>query len=100
MKKITAILFENDLEFGKYSNEVCEKFANMKDKKVFCGIWEEIHFHHHEVLAAISKAINHYIDSTEKKEIIFGCCKKDYPAVLAQLHKEQCLIETVSIQKL
>ncbi|MBQ4074783.1 MAG: hypothetical protein IJD39_06245 [Clostridia bacterium] len=100
MRKITAILFETEIEYDKYANAVCEKLANIEDGKVFCGIWGEIRFHHGEVLAAISSAINHYIDQTDKSEILFGCCKKDYPAVLAQLHREQCLTHTVSIQEL
>ena len=39
MKKLTIILFENDLENKEYSNTVFEKFANLPAEKEFCGIW-------------------------------------------------------------
>ena len=77
MKKLTVILFENDLEYKEYSNRVCEKFANLSAEKEFCGTWSEILFNNEECIASISGCINHFINNTDKAEIIFGCCEKD-----------------------
>jgi len=88
------------LENKEYSNSVCEKFADLPAAKAFCGIWGEIHFNQSEVLSAICTAINHFVDNTDKNEIIFGCCKKDYTAILARIHVEHCLIDTVACQNI
>ena len=95
MKKLIAILFENDFEFKEYSNSVCEKFANLPPVKEFCGIWGEILFNHSEVLSAICTTINHFVDNTDRTEIIFGCCKKDYDSIISKTHAENCVIEVI-----
>ena len=33
MKKLTVVIFENDLEYKEYSNRVCEKFADLPAEK-------------------------------------------------------------------
>lgn len=95
MKKITVAIFENDFEFKEYSNLVCEKFANLPADKEFCGIWGEILFNHSEVISAICTTINHFVDNTDKTEIIFGCCKKDYDAITTEIHIGNCVIEVI-----
>lgn len=98
MKRLTVILFENDLEVNEYSNAVCEKMSDLRAEKVFCGIWGEILFNHIEVLSVICTTINHFVDNTDREVIVFGCCKKDYSAILAQIHIGHCLVDTVSCQ--
>ena len=100
MKNLTVVLFENALENKKYFNRVCEKFTNLSTEKEFCGIWGEILFNDDECLSAISATVNHFINDTEKTEIIFGCCKKDYNAILAKIHVENCSVDTVHCQDL
>ena len=100
MKKLTVILFENDLENKEYSDRVCEKFSDLPAEKEFCGIWGEILFNYSEVLFEICTTINHFVENPEKNEIIFGCCKKDYNAILDRIHLENCLVDTVSCQDL
>lgn len=100
MKKITIILFENDLENKEYSNRVCEKFANLPTEKVFCGTWSEILFNNEECIASISGCVNNFINNTDKTEIIFGCCRKDYVAILNKIHAEDCEIDTLFCQNL
>ena len=77
MKKLTVILFENDFEFKEYSDRVCEKFANLPAEKEFCGIWGEILFNNAECISSVSGCVNHFINNTDKTEIIFGISNKD-----------------------
>ena len=98
MKKLTIILFENDLENEKYSNQVLEKLSNLSDDKEFCGIWGEILFNNVECLSAISGCVNHFINNTDKMEIIFGCSRKDYDSILANIDTAVCDVNTFSCQ--
>ena len=91
MKKLIVILFEDDLEFKEYSNQVCEKFANLPAEKEFCGIWGEILFNNVECISSISGCVNHFINNTDKTEIIFGISNKDYDCVISKnKHRELC----------
>ena len=100
MKKLTVILFENDLEFKEYSNQVFEKFANLPAEKKFCGIWGEILFNSEECISSISGCINHFINNSNKTEIIFGISNKDYDCVISKINTEKCVIETVKCENL
>ncbi len=100
MKKLTVILFENELENKEYSNLACERFSDLPPQKEFCGIWGEIVFNSDEVLSMISTTVNHFIDNTDKSEIVFGCCKKDYNAIITKIHTENWLVEELSCKNL
>ncbi len=99
MKTLKVILFSDSTEFKKYSNRVCEVFSELSYEKEFCGCWE-IAFNKREVLDAVSDTINHFINNTDKTEIIFGCCKKDYNDIISQIHTENCIVTTVSCREL
>ena len=100
MKKLIVILFENDLEFKEYSNRVCERFANLPAEKEFCGIWGEILFNNEECISSISGCVNHFINNSNKTEIIFGISNKDYDCVISKINTEKCVIETVKCDNL
>ena len=100
MKKLIIILFENDLEFKEYSNRVCERFANLPAEKEFCGIWGEILFNNEECISSISGCVNHFINNSNKTEIIFGISNKDYDCVISKINTENCVIETVKCDNL
>ena len=100
MKKLIVILFENDLEFKEYSDRVCEKFANLPTVKEFCGIWGEILFNSEECISSISGCIIHFINNTDKTEIIFGISNKDYDCVISKINIENCVVETVKCDNL
>lgn len=96
MKRIIAVVFTNEAEYNKYSNQVCARFSKLSAEKEFCGIWGEIEFNAEEILLNISNTINHFIENTNKTEIIFGCCKKDYNSIISEINTENCVVETVS----
>ncbi len=98
MKRLIAVLFADEAAFVQYSNRVCERFSDLPEEKEFCGIWGEISFNKDEVLAAISDAVNHFIKDTDKIEIVFGCCIKDYKDILSKIHTENCAVEQISCQ--
>ena len=100
MKKLIVILFKNDLEFKEYSNRVCERFANLPAEKEFCGIWGEILFNKEECISSISGCVNHFINTADKIEIIFGISNKDYDCVISKIYTEKCVIETVKCENL
>ena len=100
MKKLTVILFENDLEFKEYSDQVCEKFADLPAEKEFCGIWGEILFNSEECISSISGCVNHFINTADKTEIIFGIGNKDYDSVISKNNIENCVIKTVKCDNL
>ena len=100
MKKLTVILFENDFEFKEYSVHVCENFANLPAARKFCGIWGEILFNSAECISSVSGCVNHFINNTDKTEIIFGISNKDYDCVISKINTENCVIETVKCENL
>lgn len=99
MKKLTIILFENAVEYNEYANAVCDKFSGSPEQSEFLGTWC-IDCNQEEVCSAISVAANHFIDNTDKTEIIFGVSNKDYEGVISKIHIENCLVETVNCKNL
>ena len=95
MKKLKVILFEDTWEHKKYMNTVCDKFLGLSDKSEFLGTWW-IEYNEEEVYSAISCTANHFIDKTDKTEIIFGISKKDYDNVISKIHTGNCIIEMIS----
>ena len=100
MKKLTVVIFENDLEYKEYSNRVCEKFADLPAEKEFCGIWGEILFNNEECISSISNCVNHFINNSDKTEIIFGISNKDYNCVISEINTKKCTIEIVKCENL
>ena len=98
MKKITVVIFKDDIESKKYANQVCEKFSKLSAEKEFCGIWGEIEFNAEDILLAIANTVNHFIENTNKTEIIFGCCKKDYNSIISKINTENCVVEAIACQ--
>ena len=99
MKKLTVILFEDAIEYNKYVNDVCDKLSVLPEKSEFLGTWW-IEFNQEEVCSAISDAANHFIESTNKTEIIFGISNKDYEGVISKIHTGNCVVETVNCKNL
>lgn len=94
MKKLNVILFEKDgPETAKYREVVCEKLSrsNLSDTQEFCGVWGEIHFNREECLKAVSSSINRILNS-DKTEIYFGCCDKDYNDIISLVNANNCEI--------
>ena len=85
MKSVKIIIFNDDKEFSQLSSAVCDKMQAIDSDKEFCGIWGEIQSNESEVLNSISATVNYFIES-DKKEIIFGCCEKDYNNILTKLN--------------
>ena len=100
MKKLIIVLFDNDLEFKEYSNQVCEKFANLSAEKGFCGIWGEILFNNEDCISSVSGCVNHFVNNTDKTEIIFGISSKDYDNIISKICTENCVIEIISCKNL
>ncbi len=96
MKKLTVILFENNLESKECYNIVCEKFANLPAEKEFCGIWGEILFNRKEVLKTISATVNNFINNVDKTEVYFGCSEKDYKDIISFMDTDNCKINILS----
>ena len=95
LKYLTVILFENDLEFEKGSDNFFERFSELPNEKVLLGVWGEILFNNEEVLSAISVTVNRFIDDEEKTEIIFGCCEKDYSDIIAKIDTDDCEVRAM-----
>ena len=100
MKTLTVILFKNDLEFKEYSAQVFGKFDYLPLDKEFCGTWGEILFNNAECISSISGCVNHFINNSNKTEIIFGISNKDYDCVISKINTENCVIETVKCDNL
>ena len=96
MKIVRVIIFKNDKEFSQFSSAVCEKMQTIDSDKEFCGIWSEIQSDESEVLNSISATVNYFIES-DKKEIIFGCCEKDYNNILTKLNLVNCNIDKIGV---
>ena len=95
MKLIKIIIFKDDKEYSQFSSKVCEKMKSIDTDKEFCGIWGEIENNSTEVINSISTTINYFVAS-DKKEIIFGCCEKDYNNILIKLNVEHCDIQKIN----
>ena len=99
MKKLTVILFENAVEYNEYAGVVCEKFSESSEKSEFLGTWY-IECNQEEAYSAISGAVNHFIENTDKTEIIFGVSNKDCEGVISKIHVGDCVVEKVNCKNL
>ena len=99
MKKLTVILFADALEYKQYAGVVCDKFLVLPEKSEFLGTWW-IESNQEECTTTISVAANHFIDNTDKTEIIFGISSKDYEDVISKINVEKCIIERVDCKDL
>jgi len=95
MKKLTVILFDDPND----AFLICEKYSGLSEKREFLGTWW-IGFNEEEAYAAISGAANHFIENSDKTEIIFGISSKDYEDVISKINAEKCVVETVNCKKL
>lgn len=100
LKYLTVILFESDLEFGKVSDKIIEKFSGLSKEKVLLGVWGKILFNNEEVLSAISGSVNRFLNDVEKTEIIFGCCEKDYSDIITKINTCNCEVRTMRYKDL
>ena len=99
MKKLTVILFADALEHKQYVNAVCDRFSGLSEKSEFLGTWW-IEYNQEEAYSAISGAANHFIENTDKTEIIFGIGNKDYEDVVSKIHIGNCVVETVDCKNI
>ena len=99
MKKLTVILFTDALEHKQYAGVVCDKFLVLPEKSEFLGTWW-IESNQKECTTTISVTANHFIDNTDKTEIIFGISSKDYEDVISKINVEKCIIERVDCKEL
>lgn len=97
MKLLKIIIFKDDKEFSQFASAVCEKMQSIAPDKEFCGVWGEIENNENEVLNSISATVDHFIESN-KKEIIFGCCKKDYNDILAKINSVNCNVVKIDVE--
>ena len=102
MKNLNVIFFKNEIENEKYSDAICQKLSlsNLSAEQEFCGIWGEILFNNEECISSISGCVNHFINNSNKTEIIFGISNKDYDCVISKINTENCVIETVKCDNL
>ena len=89
MKQLNVIIFANENEYDKCSNRICELLSDLPESKGFCGAWGEIQANDQEVISAISSTVNYFIAS-DKEEIFFCCCAKDYKNILATINTQNC----------
>lgn len=94
MTLLTIILFKDSIEFSALSGKICEKVSS-PDEKEFCGCWD-ILFNRDECIASISEAVNHFLGLPEKREVIFGCCMKDYNDIMQRINTSECEINCIS----
>lgn len=101
MKKVNVIIFKDETENEKYAESVCKKLIplNQLNDKIFCGIWGEIMFNNDECLKAISSSVNSFLNS-DKTEVYFGCCKKDYNDIILLLNTDNCQVNVLSYSDL
>ena len=97
MKKLNVILFKNESENEKYSDDICQKLSssNLPADQKFCGIWGEIQFNKEECLKAISSAVNFAL-SSDKNDIYFGCSQKDYADIVSFIDCDNCEVNILS----
>ena len=95
MKKLRVVLFDDK----NNANTICESFSVLPEKSEFLGTWW-IEYNQEEVYSSISVAANHFIENTDKTEIIFGISQKDYEGVISKIHTEKCEIEVTNYKNL
>ena len=95
MKKLKVILFDDEME----ASAICDEFSVLPEKSEFLGTWW-IEYNQEEVYSSISLAANHFIENTDKAEIIFGISKKDHEGVISKIHTDNCEIEVTNYKNL
>ena len=95
MKKLRVVLFEDK----KNAATICKSFSALPEKSEFLGTWW-IEYNQEEVYSSISVTANHFIENTDKTEIIFGISSKDYVGVISKIHTKNCEIEIVKYKNL
>lgn len=90
MKLLTVIIFRDSDSFSVLSSKVCEKLSLDKDKE-FPGCWY-IDSNRENVIGVISATVNHFIESSDKNEIVFGCSMEDYKDIMLCINTENCEI--------
>ena len=95
MKRVFAIVFENELEFTNGAGIIGDRFINSDNTIEYCGSWGEIWFNTEECLKAISSTVNHFIRESGFEEIYFGCCRKDFPEIKEMLLCKECEINVI-----
>ena len=99
MKKLNAIVFADESEFNEHADRIATTLSGLPEYAIYLGSWGEIRFNGPAVLSAISTAVNHFFAS-DKEEIFFGCCAKDYPEILAAIGEQTCEVATLPCQDL
>lgn len=95
MKNLIIVIFENDLAVQKHYDEAFGKYGKSSMEKEVLGVWGEILSNADEVLYTISDTVNYFINDTDKTEIVFGCCRKDYDDIIAKIDVEKCIVKTL-----
>ena len=93
MKNLTIVIFENDLAVEKHYDEAFGRFGKSSMEKEVLGVWGEILSNSDEVLSTISDIVNYFINDTDKTDIVFGCCRKDYDDIIAKINVEKCIVK-------
>ena len=93
MKNLTIVIFENDLAVEKHYDEASGRFGKSSTEKEILGVWGEILSNSDEVLSTISDIVNYFINDTDKTDIVFGCCRKDYDDIIAKIDVEKCIVK-------
>lgn len=93
MKNLTIVIFENDLAVEKHYDEAFGRFGKSSMEKEVLGVWGEILSNSDEVLSTISDIVNYFINDTDKTDIVFGCCRKDYDDIIAKIDVEKCIVK-------
>lgn len=95
MKNLTIVVFENDLVVEKHYDEAFGKYGKSSTEKEVLGVWGEISFNAEKVLTTILNTVNYFINDTDKTEIVFGCCKKDYDDIISKINVDKCVVKTL-----
>ena len=95
MKKLRIVLFDDK----NNAITICKSFSALSEKSEFLGTWW-IEYNQEEAYLSISAAANHFIENTDKTEIIFGISSKDYDGVVSKIHTKNCDIEIINYKNL
>ncbi|MCH5183108.1 MAG: hypothetical protein J1E00_02950 [Oscillospiraceae bacterium] len=90
MKKLNAIVFTDETEFSEHADRITTKLSGLPGNQTYLGCWGEIRSNDPSaVISAVSGAVYHFLAS-DKDEIFFGCCAKDYQQILAAIDARDC----------
>ncbi len=99
MKRMTVILFQDAFEYESYASDICDRFSKLPEECEFLGAWC-VEYNQEEAYSAISGVANHFIENTDKTEIILGISNKDYDNVIHKINTENCVVEVVNCKNL